>query len=69
MSGTDYNDNVADMLAHDNDRSPPALWVLGRAHELCGAGAARAISDCHFRKTATEYDREPGIKWLGCTEK
>jgi hypothetical protein len=32
-------------------------------------GALRVISDCHFRKTATEYDRKPGIKWLSCTEK
>jgi hypothetical protein len=32
-------------------------------------GAQRVISDCHFRKTATEYDRKPGIKWLSCTEK
>jgi hypothetical protein len=29
----------------------------------------RVISDCHFRKTGTEYDRKPGIKWLSCTEK
>jgi hypothetical protein len=27
------------------------------------------VSDCHFRKTGTEYDRKPGIKWLSCTEK
>jgi hypothetical protein len=27
----------------------------------------RVISDCHFRKTATKYDRKPGIKWLSCT--
>jgi hypothetical protein len=32
-------------------------------------GAARDKSDCHFRKTATEYDREPGIKRLRCTAK
>ena len=31
--------------------------------------APRVISDCHFRKTATEYDRKPGIKWLRCTAK
>jgi hypothetical protein len=30
-------------------------------------GPCRVISDCHFRKTATEYDRKPGIKWLSCT--
>ena len=29
----------------------------------------RVISDCHFKKTVTEYDRKPGIKWLNCTEK
>ena len=33
------------------------------------AGAPRVISDCHFRRTATEYDRKTGIKWLSCTEK
>jgi hypothetical protein len=32
-------------------------------------GLPRVISDCHFRKTATEYDRKTGIKWLSCTEK
>jgi hypothetical protein len=32
-------------------------------------GAIRVISDCHFRKKATEYDRKSGIKWLSCTEK
>jgi hypothetical protein len=34
-----------------------------------GQRQGRAISDCHFRKTSTEYDRKPGIKWLSCTEK
>jgi hypothetical protein len=29
----------------------------------------RDESDCHCRKTATEYDRKPGIKWLRCTAK
>jgi hypothetical protein len=32
-------------------------------------GEYRVISDCQFRKTATEYDRKTGIKWLSCTEK
>jgi hypothetical protein len=32
-------------------------------------GAIRDISDCHFRKTATEHDREPGMNWLSCTAK
>jgi hypothetical protein len=27
------------------------------------------ISDCQFRKTATEYDRKPGIERLSCTAK
>jgi hypothetical protein len=34
-----------------------------------GAGELRDKSDCLFRKTATEYDREYGIKWFSCTEK
>ena len=25
-------------------------------------GGLGVISDCHFRKTGTEYDRKPGIK-------
>jgi hypothetical protein len=32
-------------------------------------GKDRDNSDCHFRKTATEYDRKPGMKWLRCTAK
>jgi superfamily II DNA/RNA helicase len=32
-------------------------------------GAPRDKSDCHFKKTAAEYDRKPGIKWLSCTTK
>jgi hypothetical protein len=32
-------------------------------------GASRDKSDCHFRKTATKYDRKPVIKWLICTAK
>jgi hypothetical protein len=39
----------------------------------CGNTAARPAtrdkSDSHFRETATEYDRKPGIKWLSCTAK
>ena len=31
--------------------------------------APRVIPDCHFRKTATAYDRKPGIKWLSCNAK
>jgi hypothetical protein len=31
--------------------------------------ARRVISDCHFRRTATEFDRKPGIKWLSGTAK
>jgi hypothetical protein len=38
-------------------------------HELYGGGGGddRDKSDCHFRITATEYDRKPGIQWLSCT--
>jgi hypothetical protein len=32
-------------------------------------GADRDKSDCHFRKTATDYDRKPGTKRLSCTAK
>ena len=32
-------------------------------------GASRVISDCHFRKTATEHVRKPAIEWLSCTAK
>ena len=31
-------------------------------------GGGWAISNCHFRKTATGYDRKPGIKWLSCAK-
>ena len=30
---------------------------------------AKDKSDCHFRITATEYDRKPCINWLSCTAK
>jgi hypothetical protein len=32
-------------------------------------GGCRDKSDWHFRKTATEYDRKPGITWLRCAAK
>ena len=32
-------------------------------------GNCRDKSDCRFRKTATEYDTKPGIKWLSLTAK
>jgi predicted heme/steroid binding protein len=42
----------------------------GKAEEALEGGVpARVISDCHFRKIGTEYDRKPGIKWLSCTGK
>ena len=37
--------------------------------QLLRRGADRDKSDCHFRKTATEYDRKPGIKRLSCAAK
>jgi hypothetical protein len=33
------------------------------------AGGCRDTSGCHFRKTATEFGRRPGIKWLSGTAK
>jgi hypothetical protein len=48
----------------DSTWSPTTANVL-----LVGVrGARRVISDCHFRKTATEYDRKTGIKWSSSTE-
>ena len=37
--------------------------------ERLARGERRVISDCHFRKTATEDDRKPGMKWSSCTAK
>jgi hypothetical protein len=48
-------------------RGRPPDHALGQGDAL--HGVLTVISDCHFRKTATEYDRKPGIKWLSCTEK
>jgi hypothetical protein len=46
------------------------IYLFGMIYQATVAsGGARVISDCHFRKTATEYDRKPGIKWLSCTAK
>jgi hypothetical protein len=39
------------------------------SHPALGEASTRVIPDCHFRKTATEYDRKTVIKWLSCTEK
>jgi hypothetical protein len=51
-----------------SNRRPRSDWAgTGAVGE--GTGADRVISDCHFRKTGTEYDRKSGIKWLSCTEK
>ena len=42
----------------------------GHRHALRARGVEpRDKSDCHFRKTATECDRETGVKWLSCTAK
>ena len=38
----------------------------GSSHRAHG-GAGRDKSNCHFRKTATEYDRKPDLKCLSCT--
>jgi hypothetical protein len=62
-------------------RTPPKVWEKQGLRAAqgnhtgaygCGAGLVgecRVVSDCHFRETATEYDRKTGIKWLSCTEK
>ena len=40
-----------------------------RARANVHHGMARDKSDCHFRQTATDYDRRPGISWLSCAAK
>ena len=57
------------LLDRDNGRGVPR--GVGAAKLASGqlVGDHRVISDCHFRKTATEYDRKPGMKWLSCTAK
>ena len=46
------------------------LYLSVYAPRSCTAEAPiRDKSDCHFRKTGTEYDRKTGIKRLSCTEK
>jgi hypothetical protein len=40
----------------------PSAWDMAEVRY-------RDTSDCHFRKTATEYDMKSGIKWLSCTAK
>ena len=45
--------------------APPRPHRAAAAARLC----PWVVSDSHFRKTATEYDRKPGIKWLGCAAK
>ena len=61
-----------DELRHQQAGRPRAELVAVRDLRpgQGGSGVAhRVISDCHFRKTATEYDRKPGINWLSCTAK
>jgi hypothetical protein len=48
----------------------PLLDIIGNKQAMAINQAGRGVvSDCHFRKTGTEYDGKPGIKWLSCTEK
>jgi hypothetical protein len=44
-------------------------WMYAQNSVVFCDGALRVISDCRFRKKATEYVREPGIKWFSCTAK
>jgi hypothetical protein len=41
---------------------PPPTRATVVVMEGRGGGAARVISGCHFRKTATEYDRKNWYK-------
>jgi ectoine hydroxylase-related dioxygenase (phytanoyl-CoA dioxygenase family) len=49
------------------------LWHMGVAHRsgasTASPGAPRVLSDRHFRKTATGYDKKTAIKWSSCPEK
>jgi hypothetical protein len=47
--------------------SPPGVTLRAAAERHAG----RDKSDCHLRKTATEYvyDSKPVVKWLSCTAK
>jgi hypothetical protein len=62
----------AECAAAHRPTHAPVCVLIGHAMPggaLQRRGATRVISDCHFRKTATEYDRKTGIKWLSFTEK
>jgi hypothetical protein len=50
-------------------RAVPRVHLAAGYSSGGGGGAPRDKSDCRFRKTATDYDRKPGIKRLSCTAK
>jgi hypothetical protein len=52
-------------VAPPEKEAPPPPPV--RAHRRVWPHPLRDKSDCHCRKTATEYYRNPGVKWWSCT--
>jgi hypothetical protein len=52
-----------------NPSAEDAAVVRVSPGRFAALGALRVISDGHVRKTATEYDRTSGVKWLSGTEK
>jgi hypothetical protein len=60
---------MLESLSCGSDDAHRHLLFTGMEDPPKADGEIRVISDCHFRKTATEYDSKPGIKWLSCTEK
>jgi hypothetical protein len=75
LAGDGLAGRAADVVLHDSCPSIGGAKALvteprrpfAGALSPAGATTPRVISDCHFRTTATEYDRKPGIKQLSCT--
>ena len=65
-------DNATELRRQLEDFKRRELWLVDISNYVPGDPSdcdpseadARVISDCHFRKAATEFDRKPGIKWL-----
>jgi hypothetical protein len=70
-------DNATELRRQLEDFKRRELWLVDISNYVPGDPSdcdpseadARVISDCHFRKAATEFDRKPGIKWLSGTAK
>ena len=72
VTWSNASSNVCLDLRGDNTTNGDAVEVwecngLVNQQWIVDPSKGRVISDCHFRKTATEYDRKTDIKWLSCT--